>query len=132
MLHSEIHSKIFFLIIDKGINVAAPKRQAKKRKIVSNVPVQMPVKDFAVQYLRTDTNACQSCEENINENALCVMKICHDTVLTENFSSRASWYHLICFMDCRTQLGWLLSGEHLPGFKRLNEQDKEMVKNHLT
>lgn len=56
-----------------------------------------------------------------------------NVVYDENtaFDGKATWFHVICFVGRRNELGWLQSGESLPGFKRLSEEDKEMVKSHI-
>lgn len=62
------------------------------------------------------------------------MHVQYSTDLTvENFSfgGKAMWYHVPCFVRSRSTIGWLESAEALPGFKRLPEPDKEMVKKQI-
>lgn len=59
------------------------------------------------------------------------MNVVYDSSLTTAYDGKAVWYHVICFAGARSELGWVQSADALPGFKRLSEEDKEMVKNQI-
>lgn len=44
------------------------------------------------------------------------------------FGGQAFWHHLTCFAGIRAEYGFFLSGEKLPGFKSLSEEDQDTVK----
>ena len=59
------------------------------------------------------------------------MKVAHDE--NQNTDGTATWYHVDCFADKRSELGWFESesAEKLPGFRRLKDEDKETVKSQI-
>lgn len=111
-----------------------PKKQGEKRPSdmnKENEPVQMPINDFSIQYASASKGACGYCKKTVKRDVLCVMKTEHSTVLSENFNSIASWYHFNCFSQRREKFGWIQSGESLPGYRRLTDKDKKLVKQRL-
>lgn len=46
-------------------------------------------------------------------------------------TGKAEWYHVACFVRLRSEIGWLCCGDSLPGFKRLSNDDKEMIQNQI-
>lgn len=47
------------------------------------------------------------------------------------FGGQASWHHVDCFAQLRSELGWYESGDKLPGFKTLDKDDQAAVKKSL-
>lgn len=90
--------------------------------------------DFHIEYTRSERDACSGCKHMIRVPEIRVMNVVYTTDLTvENFSfgGKATWYHVPCFVRKRHDLGWLESAELIPGFKRLSEADKQMVKKQI-
>lgn len=87
--------------------------------------------DFGIEYAREGHDSCAACAQNIKKTEIRIMNVVYDIHLSTPYDGKAVWYHVICFVGARTELGWLQSGESLPGFKRLSEEDKEMVKNQI-
>lgn len=104
------------------------KNPAKKVKTPELLPKSS---DFSVECVRIERDSCAACEQKFLFPDIRIMHVVYSTDLTvENFSfgGKAMWYHVPCFARSRSQIGWLQSGEMLPGFKRLSEGDKDMVK----
>lgn len=93
-----------------------------------NVP-KLP--DFGIEYAKVDRDLCTGCRQNIQVQEIRIMNVVYDTDRNTAFDGEATWYHVICFARSRNELGYLQSAETLPGFKRLSEKDKEMVKNQI-
>lgn len=101
------------------------------KKIKTDLPKSS---DFSIECVKMQRDHCVGCEQKFVLSQIRIMHVVYCTDLTvENFSfgGKANWYHLQCFARLRSQIGWLQSGEMLPGFKRLSEQDKEMVKKQI-
>lgn len=87
--------------------------------------------DFFIEYSKTDRDACVGCQQKIEKNTIRVMNVVYDTDNNTAYDGKAVWYHVICFARSRTELGWLQEADALPGFKRLTEDDKEIVRNQI-
>lgn len=94
------------------------------------------VLDFAISYAPATRDSCIVCRRRFNKNQLRIMRFVHEAKADNNqndelSSGRANWYHLACFVRQRSEIGWLCSGDSLPGFKRLDPKDREMIQNHI-
>lgn len=90
--------------------------------------------DFSIELVKVERDLCAACKRKFVSSDVRIMHVVYSTDLTvENFSfgCKAMWYHVPCFARLRSQIGWLESGEMLPGFKRLPEQEKELVKKQI-
>lgn len=90
--------------------------------------------DFSIECVKIDGDFCVACKQKFFISEVRIMHVVYSTDLTvENFSfgGKAMWYHVLCFTQSRSQIGFLHSGEMLPGFKRLPELNKEMVKKQI-
>lgn len=87
--------------------------------------------DFGVEYAKSGRAACAACFIKISKDELRIKKTVYDTEVGMKFGGQAIWHHVECFAQLRTELGWLESGEFLPGFKVLTKDDKETVKKHI-
>lgn len=100
--------------------------------IEPDVEIQAPkVPDFGIEYTKKEQDSCEACQQKIKKDEIRIMNVVYDVSRNTAYDGKAMWYHVICFVGRRNELGWLQSGESLPGFKRLSEEDKEMVKNHI-
>lgn len=92
------------------------------------------VLDFSIEYTKTDQDACKGCTQQIQKAELRIMRFVPDGSATQNDAfqaGQAHWYHVPCFVRLRSEIGWLRSGEMLPGFKRLAPNDKNMIENQI-
>lgn len=87
--------------------------------------------DFGVEYAVSSRSTCPACELKISKDEVRIKKVLHDTEIGMKFGGQASWHHVECFAQLRSELGWYASGEDLPGFKQLSKEDKAVVKKHL-
>ncbi|KAG4065356.1 hypothetical protein HA402_012301 [Bradysia odoriphaga] len=97
-------------------------------------PPKAKLPDFHIGYTRSEGESCFQCNKLIRVPEIRVMHVQYVTDLTvENgpLGGTATWYHIPCFVRSRRKLEWLESGELLPGFKRLSEEDKEIVKKQV-
>lgn len=103
------------------MEIERPKKKAK----ITKLP------DFGIEYARSDRDECVGCQQKIPTSAIRIMHVVYDTDEITKIDGEATWYHSICFGRSRSKLGWLQSAEMLPGFKRLCEEDKIVVKNQI-
>lgn len=92
------------------------------------------VPDFSIEYAKTDRDACKGCTQQLRTGALRIMKFVPDANVSLNDTlqtGQAHWYHLLCFIRQRHELGWLCSGDLLPGFKRLSSDDKASIEQQI-
>lgn len=108
-------------------------KQASKRQ--KTCPAESPkLSDFSIELVKAERDLCAACERKFVISDIRIMHVAYSTDLTvENFSfgCKAMWYHVPCFARSRSKIGWLESGELLPGFKRLPEECKELVKKQI-
>lgn len=92
------------------------------------------VPDFSIEYSKSARDSCKGCEQQFKMGELRIMKFVPDPNVNQNDvlqTGQANWYHVACFMRLRSEIGWLRSGDSLPGFKRLTGDDKEMIINQI-
>lgn len=95
------------------------------------------IPDFGIEYARSDRDKCEGCIQQIKQSEVRIMKFVRDEneirwIGCTSYDGKATWYHVLCFARLRSELNWWESGEMLPGFKRLREEDKESVKEHIS
>ncbi|XP_065370938.1 poly [ADP-ribose] polymerase [Calliphora vicina] len=89
------------------------------------------LKDFSVEYAKSGRAACRGCEQNILKGQVRIRKTVHDTEIGMKYGGQALWHHVECFAQLRGELGWFDTGENLPGFKSLKDEDKADIKKAL-
>lgn len=89
------------------------------------------VKDFGIEYAKSGRAACRGCELKINKDEVRVCKTVYDTEVGMKYGGQKLWHHLECFAQIRNDLGWLDTGENLPGYKQLKAEEKNKVKQLL-
>lgn len=97
-------------------------------------PTKVKLPDFRIEYTRSEGEACTKCKKMIRAPEIRLKNVQYTAdLMVENGTHRgsATWYHIPCFVRSRRKLGWLESGEHLPGFKRLLKKDKEIVQEQV-
>lgn len=83
---------------------------------------------FGIDYETETVASCVACKRCFRGDKLRIMHFVHD--VNQN-NGTATWFHLECFIRSRNELGFLESGEMLPGFKRLKDEDKKRVKRRI-
>lgn len=74
--------------------------------------------------------SCIGCHTRIESNELRIKRKVEAVESDENqnqTSRQVNWYHVACFVRLRTDIGWLPSGDSLPGFSRLSDNDKLII-----
>lgn len=85
------------------------------------------INDFGIEYAKSGRSSCPGCFQKIPKDEIRVKKISHDTEIGMKYGGQAISYHVDCFAQMRTELGWLASAELLPGFKQLSKDDAATV-----
>lgn len=113
--------------------VPEPKAKGKGKKRAANeggtskaALVQL-IKDFSIEYAKSGRSTCPGCLQKIPKDEIRIKKIAHDTEIGMKFGGQAISYHVDCFAQMRTELGWLASADILPGFTDLSKADKANV-----
>lgn len=86
---------------------------------------QARLPDHGIEYSKANRDLCTCCTQEFPRGEIRIMRVVYES--HENYVGKANWYHVPCFARSRTDLGWLQSAESFPGFKRLAEEDKEIV-----
>lgn len=68
-----------------------PSTEAKVENIL------MLIKDFGVEYAKSDRSLCCGCQVKIAKNEVRVKKIFYDTEVGMKFGGQSFWHHLDCF-----------------------------------
>lgn len=96
--------------------------------------IKKVVPDFAIEYTKLVRDSCKGCKRKFELGELRIMRFVPDVDENQNDkmqSGQAHWYHSACFVRRRSKIGWPCSGDLLPGFKRLCENDKKMVQDQI-
>ncbi|XP_032296678.1 poly [ADP-ribose] polymerase [Drosophila virilis] len=88
---------------------------------------QEALKDFGIEYSKSGRAACRGCELKISKDEVRVFKTVYDTEIGMKYGGQKVWHHLECFAQMRSDVGWFDTGENLPGYKLLKDEDKELV-----
>lgn len=88
---------------------------------------QAALRDFSVEYSKTNRAKCRHCEMPISRANIRVKKTVYDTEIGMQFSGEPLWHHLICFAKVRNSLGWQSAGQQLPGYASLNRTDQQII-----
>lgn len=97
---------------------------------------KVAVANFMIKYNTMARNSCTDCRRPIKSKELCIMRVVDETKEDKNKnnvtrSGTANWYHVACFVRQRSEIGWLCSGDLLPGFRRLSTDDKETIQKQI-
>lgn len=84
-------------------------------------------KDYGIEYAKSGRSACKGCENTILKNEIRAKKISFDTEIGMKYGGQPLWHHLDCFAKLRIELGWFASGDQLPGYKALKQEDQKKV-----
>ncbi|XP_039233262.1 poly [ADP-ribose] polymerase isoform X7 [Drosophila yakuba] len=99
----------------------------KKRSKAFN----LALKDFGIEYAKSSRSTCRGCEQKIIKDLVRLRKTVYDTEVGMKYGGQPLWYHLDCFAQLRSELGWFDSGDNMPGIKSLADDDQAEVKNAL-
>lgn len=117
----EIHQVLIPMSSNSG---ASTKSKGKKRP----ASIKIVLNDFGVEYSKSGRAECVGCRSKIVKDAVRVKKTVYHTEVGMKFGGQPFWHHLECFAQIRgDEYGFFLSGEKLPGFKSLTEEDREIV-----
>ncbi|XP_070578606.1 poly [ADP-ribose] polymerase 1-like [Ptychodera flava] len=89
------------------------------------------IKDFSVEYAKSDRSKCRVCNEKIAKDELRVGNL---EKTDDNYTSQ-TWHHVKCFCDPLklVEMGWLkeFKATDVPGFSALNKKDQTELKKKL-
>lgn len=124
------------MILGDGVIAVVPetkKGKGKKRTADAGTSKKMAllVKDFGVEYAVSGRAGCAGCHLKISKDEVRIKKVAHDTEVGMRFGGQAVWYHVECFAQLRTELGWFESADKLPGFNTLSKEDQQIAKKHI-
>lgn len=90
--------------------------------------------DFSINCTLTNRDSCISCRNRFKRNEVRIIRSVYlepESDHNQNDgvrSGQANWYHVDCFARLRLEIGWLCSGDLLPGFKRLSAEIQKVVR----
>lgn len=109
------------------VNASAGGKGGKKRAKAEGGAL----KDFGIEYAKSGRAGCKGCEQKILKDEVRIKKTVFDTEVGMKYGGQPLWHHITCFAQIRGELGWLASGDMLPGFKSLSKEDQKTVKDAL-
>lgn len=116
---------MLFVLSENSSEVSAgpnPKKGKKRGTVEVNT-----FKDFGIEYAKTSRATCRGCEQKILKGQVRIQKTVFDTEVGMKYGGQPLWHHLECFVHLRSELGWLGSGDCVPGFKGLKKDDQSAV-----
>ncbi|XP_055693222.1 poly [ADP-ribose] polymerase [Lutzomyia longipalpis] len=109
-----------------GTSGTSGKGKGKKRGAENTL-----LKDFGVEYSKSDRATCCGCQQKILKAEVRIKKVVYDTEIGMKFGGQPLWHHVECFAKCRGELMYFTTGDQLPGFNTLSKEDKAAVKKAL-
>ncbi|XP_032579281.1 poly [ADP-ribose] polymerase isoform X2 [Drosophila sechellia] len=91
----------------------------------------LALKDYGIEYAKSSRSTCRGCEQKISKDLVRLRKTVYDTEVGMKYGGQPLWHHLECFAQLRSELGWFASGEDMPGFQSLADDDQAKVKNAI-
>lgn len=131
------YKKTFILNTGSSSGVVVPQSSKGKGKKRANGDTKTSISsayllnDFGVEYSASGRATCPGCVQKIPKDVVRIKKVLHDTEIGMKFGGQASWHHVECFAQLRSELGWYESGDKLPGFGKLSKDDQAEVKKNL-
>ncbi|KAJ9595723.1 hypothetical protein L9F63_013086 [Diploptera punctata] len=89
------------------------------------------LKDFTVEYAKSNRSMCRGCNQMIMKDEVRISKKDYESERAKMYGGHDSWHHVDCFAKLRDELEFWESGEILPGIKTLKKDDQIMVKQAL-
>ncbi|RZF40692.1 hypothetical protein LSTR_LSTR007983 [Laodelphax striatellus] len=89
------------------------------------------LKDFLVEYAKSSRATCKGCDEKIVKEEVRISKKEYESNEAKRFGGIPQWHHPECFTKLRAELAFFVSGDQLPGFDTLKDDDKNMIKKLL-
>ncbi|XP_044742670.1 poly [ADP-ribose] polymerase isoform X2 [Chrysoperla carnea] len=116
--------------VSSGV-VLATAKGAKGKKRPAKGEENLALKDFVLDYSKSNRSTCRGCELKIMKNEIRISKKDFETDVGKRYGGQDMWHHLECFAKLRSSLLFFASGDCLPGFPMLNAEDKKLVREKL-
>lgn len=114
-------------------NTSGKKKSKKvKKSEASSNPVDSDLKEFSVEYAKSSRSSCQACSEKIQKNEVRISKMIHDDETAHRWGAHPGWYHVDCFVEKRSEIGYTEAADKLPGFSILSNEDKDILQEKIT
>lgn len=115
-----------------GISTIAivPDKKGKKRAGDSALK-NAALKDFKIEYSKSGRAMCRGCEQKILKDEIRISKKDFDSEVGKKYGGQDLWHHVTCFAQIRSDLAYFESGDKLPGFKTLSNEDQAKVKQQV-
>ncbi|OAD52149.1 Poly [ADP-ribose] polymerase [Eufriesea mexicana] len=116
--------------IEESFNLPLPAsgKQRKRNATAKNIG---PLRDFLVQYAKSNKSTCKACEERIVKGEIRISKKDFESEQGRRYGGIDRWYHLECFAKIRESLDFYESGDAIPGNEDLSKDDKKKIKTVL-
>nr|XP_023025730.1 poly [ADP-ribose] polymerase [Leptinotarsa decemlineata] len=109
-----------------------PDKKGKKRAGGPDAQLKKEaLKDFTIEYAKSGRALCRGCEQKILKDEVRISKKDFDTEVGRKYGGQDLWHHVTCFAQVRSDLGYFESGDKLPGFKSLKQEDQKNVKKQV-
>ncbi|XP_039295821.1 poly [ADP-ribose] polymerase [Nilaparvata lugens] len=135
-LRWEDQQKIQNKIAESGPGSAVDEKPAKGKgkkatKRGKQTAASNELKDFLVEYAKSSRATCKGCDEKIVKEEVRISKKEYESNEAKRFGGIPQWHHPECFNKLRAELEFYASGDQLPGYDSLRDEDKNMIKNLL-
>ncbi|CAG0896409.1 unnamed protein product [Cyprideis torosa] len=107
------------------------KKGAAAVDAAATTPSGTLLKDFSVEYAKSNKSVCGTCEANIVKDTVRVGKMDYASDASKRFGPHMRWHHLDCFKAKQAELEFFESGEKLVGFKTLEKEDREKIRKEI-
>ncbi|KAK7070987.1 Poly [ADP-ribose] polymerase 1 [Halocaridina rubra] len=89
------------------------------------------LKDYTVEYAKSNRAKCRLCEDKINKDEVRISKKDYDNERAKMYGPQDMWHHVDCFLKRRVELEFFEDAEHIPGFNTLSADDKKMLRSKI-
>lgn len=117
--------------IEESINLPLPASGRGKKRGSTSAKNIGPLRDFVVQYAKSNKSTCKACEERIVQGEIRISKKDFESEQARRYGGIDRWHHLDCFIKVRESLQFYESGDTLPGKEELSKEDQKKLKDAL-
>uniref|UniRef100_A0A1L8DH70 Poly [ADP-ribose] polymerase n=1 Tax=Nyssomyia neivai TaxID=330878 RepID=A0A1L8DH70_9DIPT len=129
MCDQEFITKEIEKLVNPGASGSGKGGKGKKRAAPGAANTLL--KDFGVEYSKSDRATCCGCQQKILKAEVRIKKLVYDTDVGMRFGGQPLWHHVDCFAKCRSDLMYFAAGDLLHGFKDLSKEEQTVVKKAL-
>ncbi|CAG2113149.1 unnamed protein product [Medioppia subpectinata] len=87
--------------------------------------------EFKVEYAKSNRSKCRLCENTCVKDTVRISRLDRESADAKRYGPLDRWFHVECFASARESLKYFASGDKLPFFDKLAEEDRKEIKKKI-